>query len=367
MVATNRIVTILILIGYMSVLAESAVRCKPGDKKTTITIGVEFRQMPLKRSYNNVKIITSNKRFQSSYSEYARAREKYNSEDNSDEVDVGYGPFSTSVLVSYASVTQSANSMSRAQGSTTSTETYSERENTEEREYFDGYFQIMRDITTTVTIDGVIASVEEQQIVNARSTSNPMTYDELRRLAQDYISDIYGTGEQLQGKISGGGTIFSQSQCYKTSGPKIPAGWKPTEKDVMIPFDLEAVPLYIKTDSVMGSNDQVRVYFYTIRQDNFADIYLKFSNPPQYKLWKCNDWLQFPVSLPPEQNKVWKIRKTAGPRIVVTCNDKEVLNFLISSSTCTKTTWNHWSDDVAFIHFPDSDGASDSYIPGTCS
>jgi hypothetical protein len=54
-------------------------------------------------------------------------------------------------------------------------------------------------------------------------------------------------------------------------------------------------------------------------------------------------------------------------RLVIHCNEVEVLNFLMSDSTCKDTTWrNNWRGKVAKIKFnPSDENASYYYRPIT--
>ncbi|KAL5253100.1 hypothetical protein ACHWQZ_G015760 [Mnemiopsis leidyi] len=145
-------------------------------------------------------------------------------------------------------------------------------------------------------------------------------------------------------------------------------GWIAVEREVYINYDLENSPLQIKTDSVVGSNEQVlRVYFYGHVQDDTAGgVFLYFSSPPQYYLYFCStSWTNFPTVLPIETNKVWTItlsRVSGEIRVVITCNTVEVLNVVLSSTTCSDSDWStYWSRDVEKIYFTSLDTASDYY------
>jgi len=358
MISSDMLLTTILVIGCMSVLAESIVRCNPGDKKTTITVEADFQQRPLKTSSSNVKEISSSKTFQSYSNAYARAQESLDSMDTSVSASGSYGSFSASVSAAYSSVTQSASSMSAGSSGETSGETYSETETTESREYFEGQSQIMRDIKTTVTIDGTTSVMEEKEIFTARSVDNPMTPPELRQLARDYISNKYG--DVTQGTISGGGTIFTQSQCYK---PPKTGPWSTRD---YIAADLEKEPLYIKTDSGLGTGDKfVIVNWYNQQGEEAGGIQLTFSNTLRYLLRGCSSNLTpFPVTLPSQQEKVWKITKLAGPRVVITCNGQQVLNLQLSS-VCSQHGWGReWSRYVTKMKFSPLDSATKSYCLG---
>ena len=135
-------------------------------------------------------------------------------------------------------------------------------------------------------------------------------------------------------------------------------------------FDLENSPLQMKTDSAVGSNEKVFVTFYS-GSSSAGGVVLSFSSSPQYQLIECNSSpLNFPTDLPSETDKVWTITKDSRVsdeiRVVINCNDKEVLNVVLSDTTCSDRRWSeNWSKDVDKINFhSSSDTASDFYRPG---
>ena len=141
----------------------------------------------------------------------------------------------------------------------------------------------------------------------------------------------------------------------------------------MINYDLENSPLQIQTDSEVGSYELVKVYFYNAGTSFAGGVFLFFSSHPWYRIIYCTTyWHNFSTDLPSETDKVWTISltRTAGKKgLVITCNDKEVLNVILSYTTCAQSGWsNFWNKDVKKIQFISSDTASDYYRPGkiTC-
>ena len=77
----------------------------------------------------------------------------------------------------------------------------------------------------------------------------------------------------------------------------------------------------------------------------------------------------FPVSLPTEVEKVWRItlNRNSGIRLLIHCNNVEVVNILMSDSTCYYSSWsNYWSRTVGKIwfYYPYSYIAADYYRAG---
>ena len=151
------------------------------------------------------------------------------------------------------------------------------------------------------------------------------------------------------------------------------SGWIAVQRDVMIDFNLEEYSLNIKTDNTLGSDDKVVVYLYTSQGDWVGSLYLHFISTPQHWIGACNsDYTILPTTLPSDKDKIWRVTltRTSGIRLVVHCNEVEVLNTMISDTTCGDGRWStYWSREVAKIKFPPGyDTASDYYQPqpGSC-
>ena len=121
---------------------------------------------------------------------------------------------------------------------------------------------------------------------------------------------------------------------------------------------------------MLGTDKQIRISLYSAVDHYAGGADLFFTSPPQYYLGHCTTGprLYFPTSLPSGKDKIWRIsltRELGVPRLVVRCNNKEVLSLEISGTTCTYSTWSTtWSKDVEKIMFPSEDTASDYYRAG---
>ena len=137
------------------------------------------------------------------------------------------------------------------------------------------------------------------------------------------------------------------------------------QRDVFIEWDIESTPLEIRTNSVLGSDDKVWVRFYSAGGEDAGRIRLYFTSTLKYWLTYCTtSYTNLPVTPPSATDKVWRITltRTAGVRVVIHCNDVEVLNTLVSEATCSGSGWNtYWSKDVTKIKFYSGDTASDYY------
>ena len=145
------------------------------------------------------------------------------------------------------------------------------------------------------------------------------------------------------------------------------SGWTAVSRGELIGRDLENFPFYIKTNSVEGSDEELKFFFYDAHGSGAGGIEIVFTFPPQYHIRTCDPpgRTDFPVTLPSERDKVWKLSlsRTSVVRLVVLCNDQEVLNLEISRSTCAYRYWkSDWSRIVEKVKFPSSDSASDFYF-----
>ena len=151
------------------------------------------------------------------------------------------------------------------------------------------------------------------------------------------------------------------------------SGWIAVQRGVKIDFNPEQYSLVITTDSTLGSNNEVVVWFFTSQGFSAGDLYLYFTSTLQYQIWPCSSGrTNFPTNLPPDNDKVWRVTltRTSGIRLVIHCNEEEVLNTMISDSWCVDSNWStRWTREAAKIEFSSEyDTASDYYQtqPGSC-
>ena len=137
-----------------------------------------------------------------------------------------------------------------------------------------------------------------------------------------------------------------------------------------IPYDLEATPLQIKTDSILGSDDYLTLCLYTADNTDIADyrslgyFRIKFRDIIYIDIFPCGYNVPLIATPPPEINKIWTITKTSTS-ISIGCNGVQVLDFHFSDSQEASCDPN-WSQAVAKIVFwvgnqGDDDNASDGY------
>ena len=141
--------------------------------------------------------------------------------------------------------------------------------------------------------------------------------------------------------------------------------WIAVQVGIDYPLDLEKTPLEIKSHGTLDSTDQMDIVFYTAERVQVGGVWIKFSSTPQYSLYDCSSWTNFPGDLCTDLDKIWRITvdKTAGIRFLLHCDSVEVLNVLLSDIICTNSNWRvNWSRDVEKIYFyPGYDSVSDYY------
>ena len=116
-------------------------------------------------------------------------------------------------------------------------------------------------------------------------------------------------------------------------------------KNTLINYDLEYSPLKIKTDSLIGSRDILKVYFYTSNGQFAGGIIIRLNTNPEYYLHRCREsYESFPANPPADDNRIWKITKILDPLgITVHNNDVKILDFRFSDTTCTRWYKNRWN------------------------
>jgi hypothetical protein len=139
------------------------------------------------------------------------------------------------------------------------------------------------------------------------------------------------------------------------------------QRDVKFDHDLESTSLEIKTNSALGSNDKVKVNFFTAGKEGAGAFELKFETPVKYYLDFCISSYETLSSLTHiTACTIWKITLTRKPEVILAihCDEKRVLNTVISSKTCSHGSWSKWTRRVEKIRFSSQDTASDYYRAG---
>ena len=150
-------------------------------------------------------------------------------------------------------------------------------------------------------------------------------------------------------------------------------GWIATQLNVKIDYDIERTPLEIRSNSELGSGDQLFVNFYPFsfsRGEQAGGVSFELTSTPKYCLYMCRScWTNFPTDLPTARTKIWRITVIRSSVIIgvqILCNGEEVLNIVLSDSVCTSwNNWynNYWNRSKRKIQFYYSDTISYYYRP----
>lgn len=127
--------------------------------------------------------------------------------------------------------------------------------------------------------------------------------------------------------------------------------------------NLETTPLEIKTDSVVGNGQEILLVLYDIQGSYAGHFIIRFRAWPHFVIWHCTGKTGFLTNLPTSVDKIWRITKLPGPRVLVHCNGVVVVDHVISNKTCYYSDWSKfWVKDVGQIGFHKTwDTASDFY------
>ena len=139
----------------------------------------------------------------------------------------------------------------------------------------------------------------------------------------------------------------------------IAAEWKPVEREVFIPLNLDTLALEVKTDSLVGSNDLLSVMLYSnaSRESKLGQIAIKFEKTVKYFDSGCsNSWKDLPNFLPTTRENIWRFTFTRSfdeSRIQHYHNGKRKLIPLMDKIACdhkgkTKPFWNRIVTHIAF-------------------
>ena len=161
---------ILTVLGHMSLSIES---CRPEEDKISVYVKTEFLEQSVLSAYTYTKkTISSSSSFKETVNQLAVSA----------SVSGGYGAFSASASASYESL----------KNEVTSSTNYGETEQEEKTEFKADQLQIIRDIQTTVTINGKSASVSERDFITTVPVEESLSSSKLNRMADGYMADEFG-------------------------------------------------------------------------------------------------------------------------------------------------------------------------------
>ena len=138
--------------------------------------------------------------------------------------------------------------------------------------------------------------------------------------------------------------------------------------DVKIPWNPDSETIIVNTDTVARKwiKKKMNVIFYDKYGDCAGSVLIKFDTVIEYQIGWCSKfYIPFPVTLPTRTQKTWIFTYNyADKNLVFYCNGVQVLNVVLSDSTCNRYyKWsNFWNNKPTQIKFYSKlDDVSDSY------
>ena len=147
-------------------------KCPYGGTTISIRVETEFFERSVAKMSTHSKSVRSSKNFKREYDKLA----------TSASIRGRYVGFSAAVSASYEGVTDSASSG----------EDYKELITKDTIEFHPNENQIIRRITTTISINEAIATEQDELIAYAQPKDQDLSPDDLRKMANEYMKHKYG-------------------------------------------------------------------------------------------------------------------------------------------------------------------------------
>jgi len=156
---------------------------RPKCLDTTLTVTAEFFEQSVLSASSHVKVITQSSDFKQSFNRLAASA----------EISASYGAFSGSAKAAYEEATEASQRNDRMRHTEKSaTTTYSPDE-----------LQVIRKVTTVVSIAGKTVQTVDKEFVDTVPSSKPLTQDQLIQREVDYIKRRFGYLENRGGTVRG--------------------------------------------------------------------------------------------------------------------------------------------------------------------
>ena len=143
-----------------------------------------------------------------------------------------------------------------------------------------------------------------------------------------------------------------------------PSDWARVVLDQPIPFEPGITKLLVKTDSTLGSNEEIRLQFLEEKDSPSGAIRIMFYPELKYIIGGCTsarEYEGFAREPPTETTKIWEFALNPR-RINVRCNGKEVLDFVLSNTDCPDLHWVNGETELTAVRFHNTDEASDVFL-----
>ena len=141
----------------------------------------------------------------------------------------------------------------------------------------------------------------------------------------------------------------------------------PVVSGLLLPWNPDSENITVTTNSVSGSEEEVvvdsaKVLFIDKDGNGTGSVIIYFSTEIEYLIGECKHGLiPYPATLTTKKTLTITYNYK-NMRLVLHYNGVEVLNFVLSDSTCLiKGPHNYWKTKPTELQFPDNDTPSASY------
>ena len=105
---------------------------------------------------------------------------------------------------------------------------------------------------------------------------------------------------------------------------------------MFIPWNPDTQSITVSTNREVGSNEVMGMFFFDKDGNSTGGLAISFYTQILYSIGACTYNRSFPDTLPPQTQKTWTITySTVELRLVIHCNEVQVVNVLLSDSFCT--------------------------------
>ena len=148
------------------------VYAEPNCVPVTMFIRAEYFEQAVQSAFRHTKIIETSSNFTNNFHKLA----------TSAEISATFSAFSGSAKAAYEDVTESVLQSNESKHNETS----------EKATFNPAFLQILRKITTEVSIDGRTAKTTTREFVDSVKTKKALSQEELKKKGEDYITYNYG-------------------------------------------------------------------------------------------------------------------------------------------------------------------------------
>ena len=136
-------------------------------------------------------------------------------------------------------------------------------------------------------------------------------------------------------------------------------GWTDLKNKVWFEYSWEDVPIEVKTEGAIGSNEIISFEVQSSNDNGIARIDVVLDENPHYFVQYCQEEKNL-ENLPQDNRRIWTFKKYGFEGVSIECDGVEVGRIMFKESTtpgpCRDSRWN--TDKVAEVNFIREEEAS---------